>query len=391
MALALPEARVFGGAATAKPISGRVIVLSGRFANDLGFIGIHFISEFSAGFLFQNGRDSEALRRFDRAAAARRNGVRTLGMASIMFNYSPSNPGYWKNQQRMVEEAASRGLYTELCLFADAQVVMPRHEDRKLLVRDYAQFCREMTSIVPQLSNEPAQNGWSGATDRELLELGDIFANAYGNKDFSIGDPPDETTTEGGEPLGGYLETLAKHCWILQIHDSRQEDNARYARWVDHLKGFTDYRDRVKGCVLWHDEPMGMAGVRDVPLPSGRTYRRENRADTLVAAACVAAITQTGFTTHYISEQNDEIPGLMESGIAADIPQGPQWRYINAGLGGSPVTGFSGWEKVRPCTNGVEAWAAAIGMTSGSITWDRGFVAECLYRTPHVEIWHAKR
>jgi hypothetical protein len=387
-----PLLRQYGGRAVA-PLAGRVRVVEGRFADDSGLIGMYGISEFSAVHLVRRGDEGEIERRYDRAAAARRNVVRVFAMARNLFDLSPSQPGYWTAMDRAVTLGAQRGLRTEKCLFPDAQLVIPSMADRRALVRDFAAFCREHPTVIPSLSNEPGNNGFVSEVDPDLLELADIFAEAFGSRAFSIGDPGDVVTSEeGGEPLAGYFRTLAAHSDILLLHDSRDEDPGRFARWVDHLKGLDDFRSRVRpGVAFWHDEPMGMAGVRDVPLPNGRTYRRENRPEALVAAACVAAITQTGFTTHYISEQNDTIPGLEESAIAADIPQTPAWRFINAGIGGSPVTGFSGFEKVRPSTDGHQAWACAYGLQKGAITWAPGFRAERVFNGNNVEVWRATR
>ena len=372
-------------------IAGRLSVVDGRVANDAGFTGIYAISEFSAAHLCRTGHEGEIVRRFERAAAARRNVARFFMMARNLFDLAPSQPGYWDAQTRAVTLAAAHGLYAEPVLFADAQDVLPNPADRRALVKDYAAWCRAHVSVLPALTNEPTYNGWSGATDPALLELADLFAAEYGSRDFVIGDPPDVTTVEGGDPLRGALVTLAGHSRLLSVHDDRTEDASRFARWVDHLKGFGDFRDQVKGCALYHGEPMGMASVRDVPLANGRTYRREDRGDALVAATCIAAITQPGFCTRYISEQDDTIPGLEDSAIAADIPQTPDWRFINAALGGSPVTGFTGFEKVRPSTNGSQAWACAYGLQRGSITWARGFTPERVYQSDHVEIWKATR
>lgn len=384
--------RPFTGGSRGK-IAGPIRVAQGRFRNDDGFLGIHAISEFSAVWLVLNGREDELRRRLSRAASARRNVARVFMMASNLFSLSPFMPGYWTAVERAVMIAAEYGIYLELCLFADAQMVMPDAADRERQVQLFATYCAKRSSVIPQLCNEPNQNGFSDATDPALLTLADRFAQVYGSRDFSIGDPPDDVEEATGEPLGGRLETLAQHSTMLVLHDSRKEDPARFARWVDHLKGMHDFRSRssLRNVAFWHDEPMGMAGVRDVPLGNNRTYRREDRADALIAAACVAAVTQSGFTTHYISEQNDVIPGLEESAIAADIPQTPEWQFFNAGTGGSPVTAFTGFEKVRPSTNGREAWAIAYGQQKGSISWASGYNPERVYSGPNAELWKATK
>lgn len=369
-------------------------MIDGRFSNAAGFLGIRAISEFDAIHRIRVGDVADVERRFDRAAAARRNVVRVFMMARNLFDLSPSQQGYWEAAAKCVELAAARGLYVEPCLFPDAQHVLPDAGDRRALVQRFAAFCREHVSVIPQLANEPSFNGFSGATDPALLDLAEAFAAAYGSRDFSIGDPPDVVESEsGGEPLGGFLEVLAGRSNILVLHGDRAEDPGRFGRWIDHLKGFTDFRSRsaLRGRALWHDEPMGVAGMRDVPIVGGRMYRREHRAEALVAAACCSAIFQIGFTTHYISAQNDTIPGLEESAIAADIPQGPDWRFINAAIAGSPVVGFSGFEKVRPSTNGRDAWACAYGHQKGSIEWAPGFQPVRVFNGNNVEVWRAMR
>lgn len=373
---------------------GRIRVESGRFRDDLGFLGLRFLSEFDAVHRIRTSDEADIVRRLDRAAAAKRNGVRVLMMARNLFDLQPSQPGYWSAADRAVTFAWERGLYSELCLFADAQHVMPAHADRIALTRDFAAFCREHeTVLLPQLVNEPTFNGFESAVDPRLLSLADLFKAEVGHLDFSIGDPMDEVTDEStGEPLGAALRTLAAHSNVLVLHGDRKEDSAIYARWVNHLKGFEDFRSHVRqGVALLHDEPMGMAGARDVPLPNGHTYRREDRADALVAAACVSAILQIGFTTHYISAQDDRVPGLMESAVAALIPQRPDMRYVNAGLPGSPIVRFNGWDKVRTCTDGVEGWAVAYGVRKGALMWGDGWRVELAHGSEHVELWRAVR
>jgi hypothetical protein len=370
----------------ASAIHGWVRVQDGRFANESDFLGIRCLTEFSGPFDCISDNESDLTRRLDRASAARRNAVRYLMMAKNLFSLSPVMLGYWEAQDRAVTLANDRGLYAECCLFADAQDVLPSHDDRKALTRDYADWCKQHPGVIPQLANEPFKNGWTGATDPLLLELADIFRSIYGTRDFSIGDPQDVVNAEGGEPLGSHLETLAHHSLILPLHADRTVDPARYARWADHLKGLDDFRSRpsVDACGLWHDEPMGMASTF-------QPGRRDNRAEALVAAACVSAICQIAFTTHYISAQDDVIPGLMESAIAADIPHRPEWEFRNAVTSGSPVIGFDGFEKVRPCTNGHEAWACAYGLSKGSLQWADGFRPERVFNGANVEVWRASK
>ncbi len=379
----MKQHRKIGGVA----VNGPVLVSQGRFLNDAGWLGIRCLTEFSGPFCCISGNEDDLQRRLDRAVSSRRNAVRYLLMAEHLFQFRPNMIGYWAAIDRATALAHDRGLYVEACLFADAQIVLPNHADRKALTRDYAHWCKARPEAIPQLSNEPFKNGWTGATDPKLLELADIFNGIYRSDAFSIGDPQDIVESEAnGEPLRGQLNLLAHSSDILVLHGDRTVDPSRYARWVDHLKGFTDFRNdpQIRDCGLWHDEPMGMAEH----FIAGR---RDNRPEALVAAACCSAIFQVAFTTHYISEQDDAIPGLMESSIAADIPHGPSWRFINAAIGGSPVVGFDGFEKVRPMTNGQEAWACAYGHNKGTIHWADGFRPEQVFNGTNVEVWKAQK
>jgi hypothetical protein len=371
---------------TAAALNGFVRVSQGRFQNDAGWLGIRCLTEFSGPFCCISGNEDDLQRRLDRAVGAGRNAVRYLLMAENLFQFRPSMLGYWEAIDRATALAHDRSLYVEPCLFADAQIVLPSHEDRKALTRDYGQWCKARPEAIPQLSNEPFKNGWTGATDPQLLELADIFASAYGADAFSVGDPQDIVTDEAGNPLRGDLQLLSHSSDILVLHGARDHDPSRYARWVDHLKGFTDFRNdaQIRACGLWHDEPMGMASTF-------QPGRRDNRAEALVAAACCSAIFQIAYTTHYISSQDDVIPGLQESAIAALIPHGPDWQFINAAIGGSPVTGYDGFEKVRPATNGNEAWACAFGLSKGTIHWAEGYRPERVFNGANVEVWRASK
>jgi len=377
----------YGGSSGGGSISGFVRVEDGRFRNDAGWLGVRALTEFSMPYLCSINRHDEVARRLDRAVATRRNCVRYLLMAKYLFSFTPGQFNYWQSIERAVDMANDRGLYVEGCLFADAQELLPFHHDRVALVREYAGWCSDRPGVIPQLANEPFKNGWESATDPKLLELAREFAAIYKSRQFSVGDPVDFVTSESeGQPLRGELNTLARTSDMLVLHGDRHHDPARYARWVDHLKGFTDFRDdpTIRRCGLWHDEPMGMASVF---VPG----RRDNRAEALVAAAACTAIFQMAFTTHYISEQDDLIPGLEESAFVADIPHGPDWQYINAGVAHSPVTGFDGFEKVRPCTNGREAWACAYGHHKGTIRWADGFTPTRVFNGANVEVWRATK
>ena len=342
-----------------------------------------FISEFSLIHHLRTGNEGEVVRRLDRAVQHQRNGVRVLAMARYLFDLHPNYPGYDAALARLEQLARERGLWVELCLLADAQVLMPGFGDRKAYLVDMAAVMSGSWVWVPQICNEPFKNGFASADDAYLLELADAFAASAGHRHFSIGDPVDADEEADVAPMFTEFRQLAGHSKMLVWHGSRKEDDSRWRRWVDHSKGLADVRNEIAhDAAVWHDEPMGAAAGRE-------PGRRDNDPEAHFAAECVSAVIQAGHTYHYISEQSDATPGLDLCSLTRQIPHGPDWRYINAALAGSPVTGFSGWEKVRPCTNGREAWAVAYGRERGSIRWAGEWRPELVYRGDRVELWRA--
>lgn len=344
------------------PTIGRLRVDRGRLFDVVGqrWIGWHGISEFALIYLAHAGREGEAIRRLDRAAGAGRNGVRVLGMARHLFDLRPSMPGYWASVERVVQLARDRGLYVELCWFADAQDVMPERADRHRFAQAVAAFCHAHPTVIGQVANEPFKNGWASATDPALFAVANILREGAPETLWSLGDPVDvvdDPTT--GQPLRGALEELAERSDILVLHGERKRRDDRFAGWVDHLKGFDEVYENPRQRARWHDEPMGAASAY-------QDGRRDHRPTAHLAASLTCAVLGMGFTYHYISEQDDAVPGLSLCAAAALVPQAPDFRFRNAGTGGACVTSFAGYDKVRTCDNGREAWAVAYGQNRES-------------------------
>ena len=360
-------------------------VEQGRLRNDHGWLHWRGLSEFSALHLVRTGSEGELIRRLDRAQACGRNGIRVLMMARNMFDLAPSMVGYWLAADRMVALAEAHGLYVEACLFADAQDVMPDAHSRQVLTLAFAAWCREHPTVFPQLCNEPFKNGFTGATDPELLALADQFAANYG-KPFSIGDPQDVVDDKAtGEPLRGALTTLGQRSAVLVLHGERKAQDARWAPWVDHLKGFDEVYHNGTGTYRIHDEPMGAASVTI-------DARRDSRGEAHLAAALVCAVMGVGFTYHYISEQDDATPGLERCVGQMLVPASPDFIFRNAGTPGACVVAFEpGLDKIRTCDNGHEAWAVGYGHAPAGVTWAAGWSPQIITRTEHVILWMATR
>ena len=350
------------------------------------------ISEFSAIHLCRTGQESELIRRLDRAAAAKRNGIRVLMMKAPQtnstpawnaFDLSPTMPGYRDAFDRTVTLASERGLYLETVLFADAQIVMPDPNARRAYTAMAAEWCRQYPTVLPQIANEPYKNGWDSSTDPALLQLAAMFEADYG-RPFSIGDPPDVVTDPPtGNPLHDDLAKLAGQSSVLVLHPDRSS-SGQWARWVDHLKGFEEVYDNPHGDYRIHDETMGAASVT--------TGSRDSRPDAHLAASLVCAVMGIGFTYHYVSETDDSTPGLDLCALQAKIPASPNFRFYNANPSGPVVTTFSGPDKVRCCSDGAGAWAVAYGYPGDwKINWMEGWKPTLVHKSDSVQLWRAGR
>ena len=143
------------------------------------------------------------------------------------------------------------------------------------------------------------------------------------------------------------------------------------------------------------DEPMGASNVR---IPG----KRDNSPAAHVVGTVVGAILG-GVTYMHRYPETDETPGLIESGFAADIPGSPDYRFVNATLGDSPIVSIDGLDngKARTLVNdaGTDAWGIAYG-TNGVVRWGPGWRPKQIYsghdvdqagRPVDVSVWRATR
>jgi hypothetical protein len=386
-------------------VAGRLRVVGGRLSNDDGYWPWHSLSEFSSIHLARTGQLGELARRFDRARNCRRTCVRVLMMAANLFDLKPSQSGYWEAVATVDEQATARGLYVEWVIFADAQMVMPDQSDRQAFVHAVVDHLGTSPGALFQLANEPTFNGFDGALDPQLLALADQLASRLGHRDFSIGDPPDGDDVDASAETMAETKELARHSTIVVLHSSRKggaqpADDGRLRRWVDHLEGYIDIIEQCGAVKGGHDEPMGHASQQWVPLPGGKTYERESNAAVALAAAATAHFIGCGYCFHYISEQDDGVPGLDLIGqYIVPIPVDPVWQYYNDSWVGSATAGFT-WQggKCRTWSNGHEAYVLIYGTAKGSITWAAGWaptgpplldlgVADA-HGMAYVQLWH---
>lgn len=386
------------------PIHGRVRVVSGRFVTDDGPWGWHGLSEFDLVHRVRTGDVADVTRRLDRAATNRRSVVRVFAMARNLFDLSPSQAGYDAALERVLSLAAERGIRVELVVFPDAQLVMSAEGDRRAFLERLARRYQADPRIIWQIANEPQFNGWSGATDAKLLSLAELLKSVLGHADFIVGDPADGDDVDASAETAEQAKTLARYSNIAALHSSRKggaaPDGERLRRWVDHLEGYYDVIAEARkangnlACV--HDEPMGAASVRQVPLPTGKTYEREPNPVVHLAAAATAAMIGCGYTYHYISTQNDGVPGLdLIAQTVTRWPVDASWSYRNDTWSGSATHGFT-WRggKVRTWTNGPHAAVLAYGQTRGEITWTGGTHTRVLSvdnGEAHLDLWDVSR
>ena len=331
-------------------------------------------------------------------------------MASNLFALEPmSEPmagqsEYWFAVHTVDDEATKRGLYVEWVIFADAQDVMPDRNERRQFVHLVADHLGQRPSALFQVANEPSFNGFESATDPELIELADILATRIGHRDFSIGDPQDGDNVDASEETSEQTQELAKHSNIVVLHSSRMGGAAPYGdgrvrRWIDHLEGYVDIIDACPDVHGGHDEPMGAADHQWVDVGGGKTYEREPNAAAHFAAAASAFMIGCGYCYHYISEQNDGVPGMDWIGEhLTKIPCDPSWQSFNDSWAGCPTQGFT-WKggKCRSWSNGHEAYTMVYGSEKGSISWRPGWVpmedaveysVQDDHGWVHVQLWH---
>jgi hypothetical protein len=350
----------------ADPPSARLEVRDGRLWAGGTYVNYQAMSLFTLIGHAMQGRGAEAGRQLDRAARAGRNAARIFAMLDPVnggfgpvSRFTPFDAGWADAAEAVVNSAAARGMRVQMNIFADAQRLMPDAGRRRECLRLVAEQFRNHPAVWFRLANEPYQNGWSAADDTELLELADQAASILGHRDFAIGDVPDHGSESGSPEQKASIRRLAERSRILVVHPDRHEEAGR-ERPIEHLKSvYETYEDVAPEHALILDEPRGFAGTRQLG-------RRDNRPSVAMADACTAAILGCGYTYHHIAEQDDAVPGLAESAYALRVPVSPNYTFKNAGTGGSWVTGFSGYMKVRTCDHGSEGWAIAHG-PNGSV------------------------
>lgn len=380
-------------------IAGRVRSVGGRFVNDAGPFQWRGISEFDFVHLVRTGNEAELVRRLTRGTSVgQRNVFRVFARAVNLFDLNHAQAGYWEALDRTIALVNGAGAYVELCYLPDAQSL--DSGTRRMLVQQYGSRYRDNPGVIAQIANEPWQNGWSSAVDPALLDLGDLLASVLGHRDFSIGDPADGDDQDASAETAKEAVTLGRHSNIIVIHSSRKggaaPESERYRRYIDHGESFYDVMSQVRqvnanaSCV--NDEPMGVAGIRWVPLAGGKTYEREFEPEAVLADELTTLTIGCGHTLHYISAQNDSLPGLDLLGrISPRLPADASWSYRNDSWSGSATRGFTGFGKCRTYTNGSEAYVTCNGTNKGGVNWANGFAPnETLFDGSHVSVWHAQ-
>lgn len=362
-----------GGKSSISPIR----VVDRHYQNDNGWFPWFGISCFDATHYVLAGDEGTLTSWLDVYRQAKRNVVRTLGMLSEQFwnkyAFSPRTPGYWDALHEVYVQTSRRGLNLELCMFADAQIIVPDVNERRQWLDRFADFILQHPGIWPQIVNEPWKNGWSSAVDPALLDLAERLAARLGHRNFSIGDPLDGDNPDASASTTNDLVTLSQRCNKTDIHASRKSDGAQYRRWVNHLEGFVDVLKLQRaGTALNHDEPMGAA----LTFQDGK---RDNDPDAHVAAQMSAICCKLGYCYHYICEEvpdPTQLPGLLRMAEFIDrVPIDPSWVYVNDSWGGSPTHGYKvlGKDgKVRSLIGPGGFWTVAYGdLDFGSINWTR--------------------
>ena len=374
-----------------RAIAGRVRMVQGRFQNDAGWWPWRVVSDLSGPAYLLTGRESQLAQRLDVYAQGGRTGVRMCGMIGTwrpQDRYSPRTPGYWDALAQVYDLCAARGLYLELCLFADAQVLVPDNGERAQWLDRFADFIASRPGVIPQVANEPFKNGWSSATDPQLTDLAERLAARLGHRDFSLGDPEDGDDVDASAETTAALVQLSQRSNLVVLHSSRMSAPDRWRRWVDHLGGVTTVFPQLRsGVAFSQDEPMG-AGAQ---MQDGR---RDNDPDAFVAAHLTSLCCAQGFTYHWIVDESltvDQLPGFAVVAPWIDrVPVSPDWRYCNDSWPGSPTAGVKVVGKpgkIRNLVNGSHFWTVAYGeLDFDSIVW-RMTPTELVYDGQRCKVW----
>src|SRR5262245_14022788 len=381
-----------GGGGGSSVVAGRVRAIQRHFQNDAGWFAWRAISDLPGiGYVLNGGREAQLVDRLDAYAAANRTIVRMCAMLdwSPPDAFSPRTPGYWDALDHVYDLTLERGLYLELCCFADAQRIVPDASERTAWMTQFGNWIKPREGVIAQVANEPFKNGWSEADDPQLLALGDQLASLLGHYDFSIGDPVDGDNVDASAETNRRLITLSEHSRIVVMHPDRGShgDPSRWRRWVDHLEGFYDVLDLLTpDTALVFDEPMG-AGLQY------QDGRRDNDPDAFVGAQMVALAVGCGYTYHWM--QGEGLDARTLPGIAGDllpaVPVSPEWDYYNDSWSGAPTEGIT-WVgatgKLRNLVRGNQAWTVAYGEGDwNSVRWRSGWTPTCVYLGPRACVW----
>jgi hypothetical protein len=373
-------------------VVGRVRAVQRHFQNDAGWFPWRGISDLpGVAWVLNGGRESQLVYRLNAYATANRTIVRMCGMLAWpgLDHFSPRDPGYWDALAHTYELVTSRGLYLELCCFADAQIIVPDPHERQAWMTQFGGFMASRPGIIPQIANEPFKNGWTEADDPALFDLADQLAGILGHRDFSIGDPVDGDDVDSSAATNFRLEQLSQHSRIVVMHPDRGShgDPSRWRRWVDHLEGFYDVLpDLAPETALVFDEPMG----------AGLVYqdgKRDNDPDAFTAAQMVALAVGCGYTYHWMPGEGvpaDNLPGIAGDLLPA-VPVSPDWRYYNDSWSGAPTEGIT-WTgatgKLRNLVRGNQAWTVAYGQGDwSSVKWRPGWTPRVVYSGPCCCVW----
>lgn len=345
-------------------------VEQGRFRAGARWIVPRFYSVFHAPALVRDGRIDELRRLYDRAAAARCNGVRLFGNWYFggfgLAPYSVKDADWYAWARVAVDEAAARGLYVKMTYGTDWQVLVPDPAERIRLVERFAHWTTTEPTLTVAIANEARKNGWWEADDPSLLDLVRRFKAINPTTPLGASDPLDSGAEgQDNDAYNAMQRAIARSgVDFLLVHPHRKP---RFD-WVNHLYGAAQTPAAVGfPGICWIEEPMGGSSV-------DRPGYRDRSMVAHVAAACVGAMVGA-YTYMHRPLENDGCPGLLESAIAADIPGSPDYRFYNSSHAGSPVASFSGFAggKCRTISNGSDGWAVAYGETDGAITYASGW------------------
>lgn len=364
-------------------LAGRIRAEGGYLVNDAGPWVWRGRSDFDLLRLALDGNWAAVDARLDDAVLAKLTNLRVFAMAANLFRLTPDDPGYMVALAQLQRHMGDRGLYMNLCVFPDAQILYPNASDRLRVLQALLANFGTNVGIIWELANEPWQNGWSGATDPALLDLAHHAKAALGHSDFIIGDPRDGDDPDASAETVAESRALARIVNLLALHSSRKgganTDGDRMRRWVDHLEGAYDIVQEAKKvngrAYLIQIEPMGHASQQWVPIPGRNPYEREFDGEVALSGASTALFANLGYTYHRIAAQDPGVPGQdLIARFLADVPTGNGWVYRNDSWDGSATRGFSCKGKVRSWVNGTSGFVIAYGNGSHcTITWANGY------------------